>query len=95
MLDYGKFPHGRFAPGLGDASVKIRSGRIQPGTPPPSAAETPVAFRDICVAWGYPAPEPERDPVTASDLGQSVVKPRQAADEASTLADEATDGAAR
>jgi hypothetical protein len=95
MLDYGKFPHGRFAPGLGDASVKIRSGRIQPGTPAPSASDTPAAFRDICVTWGYPAPEPEREPAAAPDLGQSVVKPRQAADEASSLADEATDGAAR
>ena len=56
MLDYGKFPHGRFAAGLGDASVKIRSGRIQPGTPPPSPAETPAAFKDICAAWGYPGP---------------------------------------
>lgn len=111
MLDYGKFPHGRFAPGLGDASHKIRSGRIQPGTPPPSAAETPAAFRDICVAWGYPepeserasspeptpasGPEPERAQVQGLDLGQSVVKPRPAADAASPLADETADEAAR
>ena len=95
MLDYGKFPHGRFAPGLGDASVKIRSGRIQPGTPPPSAADTPAAFKDICVAWGYPAPEPEREPAPAPDLGQSVVKPRPAADAASPLAGETADEAAR
>jgi hypothetical protein len=95
MLDYGKFPHGRFAPGLGDASVKIRSGRIQPGTPAPSAADTPAAFKDICVAWGYPGPEPEREPAAAPDLGQSVVKPRPAADAATPLADEAADEAAR
>jgi len=76
MLDYGRFPHGRFAPGLGDASAKIRSGRIQPPTPPPGPGDTPPAFRDICVAWGYPEPEP----------GQRVVKPRAAADAADSLA---------
>ena len=40
---------------------------------------------------GYPAPES----ASAPDLGQSVVKPRQAADEASLLADETADEAAR
>ncbi len=113
MLDYGRFPHGSFAAGLGDASVKIRSGRIQPGTPPPSPAETPAAFKDLCAAWGYPGPvsaQPQsHGPVPAqaqnpgpvpaqaqsADVGQSVVKPRPAADEAMPLADETADEAAR
>jgi hypothetical protein len=113
MLDYGRFPHGSFAAGLGDASVKIRSGRIQPGTPPPSPAETPAAFKDLCAAWGYPEPAPAQahspgpvpaqahspGPVPAQpqspDVGQSVVKPRPAVDEAMPVADETADEAAR
>jgi hypothetical protein len=131
MLDYGRFPHGSFAAGLGDASVKIRSGRIQPGTPPPSPAETPAAFKDLCAAWGYPEPAQAQSPGPAPaqaqnpglapaqaqnpgpapaqahgpgpapaqahgpDVGQSVVKPRPAADEAMPLADETADEAAR
>ena len=37
----------------------------------------------------------EREPAAAPDLGQSVVKPRPAADAATPLADETADGAAR
>lgn len=80
MLDYGKFAHGRFAAGLGDASVKIRSGRVQPGTPPPSPAETPPAFGHICAAWGYPEPAPEQasSPALVPAQAQST-EPAQAA----------------
>jgi hypothetical protein len=56
MLEYGRFSTHRFAPGLGDASAKIRSGHIQPAAPPPPAADVPAELRDICIAWGYPAP---------------------------------------
>jgi len=65
MLDYGRFAHGPFVPGLGDASDKIRSGRIQP-TPSPAPGEAPPAFRDICLAWGYPVPGAEPDHGEAS-----------------------------
>jgi hypothetical protein len=53
MLDYGRFAHNHFAPGLGDASDKIRSGRVQPSVPPPRPADIPAALKDICVTWGY------------------------------------------
>jgi hypothetical protein len=53
MLDYGRFPHGRFRAGLGDWKDKIRSGQIQPAEPLPGPDETPPALRDIAAAWGY------------------------------------------
>jgi Sulfotransferase family len=84
MLDYGRFPHGRFAPGLGDASLKIRSGRIQAATLPPG--ETPAAFRDICAAWGYQ--ETWSEPGQKPGLGQGMVTLR-AAGEADSLAGDA------
>ncbi len=59
MLDYGRFGHNRFGAGLGDASAKIRSGRIQPSVPPPRAADVPAALRDICATWGYLKPSEE------------------------------------
>jgi hypothetical protein len=52
MLRYGRFRHGPFAPGLGDASDKIRSGKILPAGPPP-AADIPPPLRELCAAWGY------------------------------------------
>jgi Sulfotransferase family len=54
MLDYGRHDHGRYRPGLGDWSDKIRSGRIQAATPP--ADDVPASLRDIAEAWGYPEP---------------------------------------
>jgi Sulfotransferase family len=56
MLDYGQFSGNHFAPGLGDASEKIRSGRIQQATPVPDAADVPAGLRGIAVAWGYLEP---------------------------------------
>jgi hypothetical protein len=68
MLDYRRFADHRFVPGLGDASEKIRSGRIQPGVPPPRPLDIPAELTDICAAWGYltAADQPARDPAAAS-----------------------------
>jgi Sulfotransferase family len=61
MLDYGSFGHAGFTPGLGDSSLNIRSGRIQPPAPLPD--EIPEELTDICAKWGYlaqaaPMPSP-------------------------------------
>ncbi len=66
MLDYGQFAHNKFAPGLGDASVKIRSGRVQPSVPPPRLADIPDALADVCAAWGYQDAAP--DPAAGSSV---------------------------
>jgi Sulfotransferase family len=68
MLEYGQFAGHRFAPGLGDASDRIRSGRIQPALPTPRPLDIPTELTDICAAWGYlPAPdEPASESATAS-----------------------------
>ena len=54
MLEYGAFAHAGFTPGLGDSSLNIRSGRIQPPAPLPE--KIPGELADICAAWGYPHP---------------------------------------
>jgi hypothetical protein len=54
MLEYGAFDHAGFTPGLGDSSLNIRSGRIQPAAPMPD--EMPAELAGICAAWGYPHP---------------------------------------
>lgn len=51
MLDYGQFEHDGFTAGLGDSSLNIRSGRIQPAAPLP--AQTPAELADICASWEY------------------------------------------
>jgi hypothetical protein len=68
MLEYGQFAGHRFAPGLGDASDRIRSGRIQPALPTPRPLDIPTELTGICAAWGYlPAPdEPASESATAS-----------------------------
>ena len=53
MLDYGQSDHGRYVAGLGDSSARIKTGKVQPVTPLPTAAEIPPALRDISRAWGY------------------------------------------
>lgn len=53
MLNYGRCLDNRFAAGLGDASRKIRSGRVQPSVPSPRQADIPAELRGICAAWGY------------------------------------------
>ena len=57
MLEYGAFDHAGFTPGLGDSSLNIRSGRIQPPAPMPD--EMPAELAGICAAWGYPHPDNE------------------------------------
>ena len=51
MLDYGRFEHDGFTDGLGDSSLNIRSGRIQPPTPIPD--EVPAELSGICATLGY------------------------------------------
>jgi Sulfotransferase family len=53
MLEYGRFDHGRFRPGLGDWKSKIKTGEVQPAAPLPSAEEIPAVLRDVAAAWGY------------------------------------------
>jgi hypothetical protein len=53
MLEYGRFSHGRYKPGLGDWKDKIRSGSVQPPAPLPPADEIPPALRSLSTAWGY------------------------------------------
>jgi Sulfotransferase family len=69
MLDYGQFSGHRFAPGLGDASAKIRSGHIQPAGPLPDPAEIPAKLRSIAAAWGYLAAGPAEPPSPAAEPG--------------------------
>jgi hypothetical protein len=67
MLDYGRFSQHRFAPGLGDASRKIRSGQIQPPVPPPRQADIPAELAGICAAWGYLEAQPAASGQPAAD----------------------------
>ena len=53
MLNYGEYDHGRFKPGLGDWSPKIKSGAIQAPPPPPTLEETPEPLREFVQQWGY------------------------------------------
>jgi hypothetical protein len=71
MLHYGRFPHARFAAGLGDASPNIRSGRIQPAAPPPQGFEIPPPLAEICHAWGYGLPNQPASRGLASPRGAS------------------------
>jgi hypothetical protein len=81
MLNYGQFPHARFTAGLGDASENIRSGRIQPGTPPPRDIDISPELAEICEIWGYanigpqccPPDDQSSEPAQGSRLGQNPV----------------------
>ena len=53
MVEYGSDKHGRFQAGIGDWTIKIRSGRIQPPRPLPDPADVPDKVRPIAEAWGY------------------------------------------
>ena len=62
MLEYGQFGHGRVGTGLGDASAKLKSGRIQSATLPPLGLAPgsdgfPPELVQMCAAWGYYVPE--------------------------------------
>lgn len=69
MLNYGRYADNRFAAGLGDASGKIRSGRVQAPVPRPRRADIPPELIGICAAWGYldepDEPGPEVSPPEA------------------------------
>lgn len=54
MLNYGKFRHDGFVPGLGDTSANIHSGRVQAAAPLPD--EIPEALAELCASWGYLEP---------------------------------------
>nr|WP_192752902.1 sulfotransferase [Actinopolymorpha pittospori] len=53
MLEYGRSQHGTFRAGIGDWTLKIRSGRVQPGRELPDPADVPEQLRPIARAWGY------------------------------------------
>lgn len=62
MLEYGQFGHGRVDTGLGDASAKLKSGRIQSAALPPLGLAPgsdgfPPELVKMCAAWGYYVPE--------------------------------------
>ena len=65
MLEYGRFLHGRYRPGIGDWKEKIKSGQVQPAEPPPSPAEIAQPLQGLCEAWGY-APARAEGAVTSS-----------------------------
>lgn len=69
MLDYGRFDHGRFGAGLGDWKTKIKTGRIQPPAPLPSAEDVPPALRPVAAAWGY-LPAEEQAPPSALEAAR-------------------------
>jgi hypothetical protein len=52
MLDYGQTQR-RFKAGLGDWNEKIKSGKVQPPDPLPSADEVPDELKPVAAAWGY------------------------------------------
>jgi hypothetical protein len=54
MLEYGRFDHGRYRPGIGDWKEKIKSGEVQAPDPPPETI--PPALEALAAVWGY-APE--------------------------------------
>jgi hypothetical protein len=53
MLNYGEFSHGKFKPGLGDWSEKIKSGEVQAPTPPPADDEVHELLLPYAREWGY------------------------------------------
>jgi hypothetical protein len=65
MLDYGRFDHGRYRPGIGDWKEKIKSGEVQPPDPPP--AETPAALEPLAIAWGYGPDQPSNATLDGRD----------------------------
>lgn len=92
MLDYGQFADLRIAPGLGDASKNIRSGRIQPGTPPPRSAEVSPALAQMCATWDYRRPDGR--PYAAAGSPEWDAAGQPAANEAHDGSEDANFGAA-
>jgi sulfotransferase family protein len=64
MLDYGRYEHGRFRPGLGDWKDKIRAGTVVPAPPDPAPEDVPEPLRALAAAWGYLPRESASAPVT-------------------------------
>lgn len=75
MLDYGQFADLRISPGLGDASKNIRSGRIQPGTPPPRSGEISSALARMCATWSYRRPNGQPYEAAGSPEWDAAGKP--------------------
>lgn len=75
MLDYGDFADLRISPGLGDASKNIRSGRIQPGTPPPRSGDVPPAVAKMCATWDYRQPNGQPYQATGSPEWEAAARP--------------------
>ena len=105
MLSYGEFGHGRIGAGLGDASAKLKSGRIQTATLPPlGLAPGSEGFPDemvkMCATWGYYVPEAAEfgapadiSPPPGFSVPPDFSVPEQAGpvDERSSLSDERAD----
>ena len=53
MLEYGRPEHGTFRAGIGDWTMKIRSGQVQQGRPLPEPDDIPDQIKPIARAWGY------------------------------------------
>lgn len=73
MLDYGQFADLRFTPGLGDASEKIRSGRIQSPARSSQPQDIPTELMEMCTTWGYLTP--------ADQQAAAATVPRQRVEE--------------
>lgn len=60
MLDYRQGSHGRFRPGLGDWSPRIKSGKVQPVERLPDPEEIPPSMIEISKRWGYLEPSADQ-----------------------------------
>jgi hypothetical protein len=69
-----RWRHCTLRAGIGDASQKIRSGRVQPGIPPPRPADVPAELRDICATWGYLVPAAAPGAPGAPDAGPAQAR---------------------
>jgi hypothetical protein len=76
MLDYGRFDHGRYKPGLGDWKDNIKSGQVQAPAPLPAPEEVPPELRGIAVAWGYLPAEGRAGAPAARPEAQQAAAPQ-------------------
>jgi hypothetical protein len=72
MLEYSQFSHARFAPGLGDCSDNIRSGRIRQSAPLPRLAEVSPALAKMCATWDYSQPGTAGLPADGDSVADSL-----------------------
>jgi hypothetical protein len=80
MLEYGQFGHGRIGAGLGDSSVKLKSGRIQSATLPPLGLAPgtdafPADLLRMCETWGYYVPEAAEFAESGEPSGEVLAGP--------------------